>query len=184
MIKLKDKIQYFYENNRYYNYQRRKDLSTEAIWMADFIFLITNMFNFSLRDLEKFFMRFELLLDTLSEKDVLLIEPVIVLNALAMRNMKDFDDYINSNSNADPQVREIDKLVLPLWKGFLSNTFSSTLKRANLQLSIDYNTIESNVRGLYDFLYNNISRNINEQEKYLRDYPLKIKFINNFNALN
>lgn len=184
MIKLKDKIQYFYENNRYYNYQRRKDLPTEAIWMADFIFLITNMFNFSLRDLEKFFMRFELLLDTLSEKDVLLIEPVIVLNALAMRNMKDLDDYINSNSNADPQVREIDKLVLPLWKGFLSNTFSSTLKRANLQLSIDYNTIESNVRGLYDFLYNNISRNINEQEKYLRDYPLKIKFINNFNALN
>ena len=61
---------------------------------------------------------------------------------------------------------------------------SNTLKRANLQLSIDYNTIESNVRGLYDFLYNNISRNIDEQEKYLRDYPLKIKFINNFNALN
>lgn len=184
MIKLKDKIQYFYENNRYYNYQRRKDLPTEAIWIADFIFLITNMFNFSLRDLEKFFMRFDLLLDTLSEKDVLLIEPVIVLNTLAMRNMKDFDDYINSNLNADPQVKEIDKLVLPLWKGLLYNTFSSTLKRVHLQLSIDYNTTESNVRGLYDFLYNNISRNIDEQEKYLRDYPLKIKFINNFNALN
>ena len=61
---------------------------------------------------------------------------------------------------------------------------SNTLKRANLQLSIVYNTIESNVRGLYDFLYKNISRNIDEQEKYLRDYPLKIKFINNFYALN
>lgn len=184
LLRLIDKIEKFKQGGRYYNYRRQKDSPTEAIWLVDFIFFVTNMFGFSLRDLEKFFIRFDLLLDTLAEKDVLLIEPLIILNVLAMRNMKDFDDYINSNSEADPQVKEIDKLVLPLWKGFLFNKYKTTVNQANAQSAVRYDTIESNARGIYDFLYNSISRNIDEQEKYLQDYPLKIKFIHNFNTIN
>lgn len=184
LLRLIDKIEKFKQGGKYYNYRRQKDSPAEAIWLADFIFFVTNMFGFSLRDLEKFFIRFDLLLDTLSEHDVLLIEPLIVLNVLAMRNMKDFDDYINSNSEADPQVKEIDKLVLPLWKGFLFNKYKKTVNQANAQSAVRYDTIENNARGIYDFLYNSISRNIDEQEKYLQDYPLKIKFIHNFNTIN
>ncbi len=101
-----------------------------------------------------------------------------------MRNMKDFDDYINSNSEADPKVKEIDKLVLPLWKGFLFNKYKTTVNQANAQSSIRYNTIESNARGVYDFLYNIVSNDVNEQEEYLKNYPFKIKFIHRFNTLN
>ena len=44
-------------------------------------------------------------------------------------------------------------------------------------------TIKSNVIQLFELLSLNISDNITIQEQYMKAYPLKIKFINNFNSL-
>lgn len=184
LLKVLDKIEYFMKNGRYYNYQGRNSIQLEAQWLDEFIFKVTNMFEFSLRDLEKFFIRFKLLLDMLSSNDVLLIEPCIVLNVLAMRNMKDYDYYVNSDISPNSQIKDIDKIILPLWKGFFYNSFKTNVNRANAMTIVKYDTIEGNAHNLYNFLYNIISRDVNEQEQYLQNYPMKVKFIHNFNGLN
>ncbi len=184
LLKLVNKIEKFKQNNRYYNYQQKKDSATETIWLVDFIFLVTNMFGFGLRDLEKFFIRFDLLLDTLSEKDVLLIEPCIILNALAMKNMQMFDDYINVNESNFNLVKDLNNLGLPLWKGFFLNTYQKLLEDLEDPFSIKNNTPECNAARLEGFLRSSVSINIEEQVKYLQNYPLIIKFLNNFSAIN
>ena len=185
LIKVLDKITKFQQNNRYYRYRGQNNPPSEAIWLADFIFIMANMFDFSLRDIEKFFIRFDLFLDVLSEKDVLLIEPAIVLNTLAMRSMKDFDDYINMSAESSDLIKELDKTILPLWKGFLFNNYRKTLERqVSSTTTISTDTIYDNMLGLRSILYEKISNNINDQERYLNDYPFKIKFIHNFDIIN
>jgi hypothetical protein len=127
-------------------------------------------------------MRFDLFLDVLSEKDVLLIEPAIVLNTLAMRSMKDFDNYVNMSTESSDLIKELDKTILPLWKGFLYNNYRKTIERQiNSTTTISTDTIYDNMLGLRNILHEKISNNINDQEKYLKSYPFKIKFIHNFN---
>ncbi len=185
LIKVLDKITKFQQNNRYYRYKGQNNPPSEAIWLADFIFIMANMFDFSLRDIEKFFIRFDLFLDVLSEKDVLLIEPAIVLNTLAMRSMKDFDNYVNMSTESSDLIKELDKTILPLWKGFLFNNYRKTLERqVNSTTTISTDTIYDNMLGLRNILYEKISNNINDQERYLNDYPFKIKFIHNFDIIN
>lgn len=93
--KIWDKINIFIEDNRYYNYylQRRVDgfgyeremeTTKEKIFLADLIRKTLKLLNFSLRDIEKYFMRLSLVLAELAQEDILFIEPCIVLNALAM----------------------------------------------------------------------------------------------------
>ena len=184
LLKLVNKIEKFKQNNRYYNYQQKKDSATETIWLVDFIFLVTNMFGFGLRDLEKFFIRFDLLLDTLSEKDVLLIEPCIILNALILKDKQMFDDYINTNVSNFNLVKDLNNVILPLWKGFFANKYQKLLENIEDPFSIKINTPEYNATRLEGFLRSSISIRIEEQVEYLQNYPFKIKFINNFNPLN
>lgn len=184
LLKLVNKIEKFKQEGRYYNYQQKKDSPTETIWLVDFIFLVTNMFGFGLRDLEKFFMRFDLLLDTLSEKDVLLIEPCIILNTLILKDKQMFDDYINTNISNFDLVKDLNNIILPLWKGFFANKYQKLLEDLEDPFSIKINTPEYNATKLEGFLRSSISIRIEEQVEYLQNYPFKIKFINNFNALN
>lgn len=182
--KVWDKIDKFVKSGRYYNYNlqryidsfgypRDMEVNQEQNVLSHLISDITNILEFSARDIEKYFMRFNLFLDILSEKDVLLIEPSLLLNALAMTDIEEFNNYVNVKQLN--KYIEINK-VLPLWKGMFkdsyrtelfSNTDSSNQRK---NLTIKLNSCFQKIRLI----------NIDEQEKYLQNYPTKIKFINNF----
>ena len=191
-----NKIDKFIQSDRYYNYNlqrridryynynlqrridsfgfaRNMDVTQEQKLLSNLISNITSIFNFSARDIEKFFMRFNLFLDILSEKDVLLIEPSLLLNALAMFDIDEFNNYVNVKQLN--KYLEINK-VLPLWKGMFKDSYRTELfsntDSSNQQknLAIKLSSCLQKIRLL----------NIDEQEKYLQNYPSKIKFINNF----
>ncbi len=179
-----DKIDKFVKSDRYYNYNlqrridsfgfaRNMDVMQEQNVLSHLISEITNILEFSARDIEKYFMRFNLFLDILSEKDVLLIEPSLLLNALAMTDIEEFNNYVN--------VKQLNKYLeinkaLPLWKGMFKDSYRIELN--------DYSGNTSQKKEftlrLNNYLCNMISKNHIEQEKYLQNYPTKIKFINNF----
>ena len=179
-----DKIDKFVKSDRYYNYNlqrridsfgfaRNMDVMQEQNVLSHLISEITNILEFSARDIEKYFMRFNLFLDILSEKDVLLIEPSLLLNALAMTDIEEFNNYVN--------VKQLNKYLeinkaLPLWKGMFKDSYRIELN--------DYSGNTSQKKyftlSLNNYLCNIISKNDIEQEKYLQNYPTKIKFINNF----
>lgn len=79
-----NKIDKFVKSNRYFNYNLQHnsvsyatyqvpDYEKEQMYLSSFIAKIIVILKFSARDIEKFFMRFNLFLDILSEKDVLLM---------------------------------------------------------------------------------------------------------------
>lgn len=183
LLKIWNKIEFFIKNNRYYNYKNKPTLPEETIYLVDLIFNITNLFkNFSLRDIEKFFTRLELTLDTLSEQDVLLIEPCILLNILLMHSIEECDNYIN---NIDTDFNNvINQAILPCWKGLLFDSFLCQIEKFNERGSAGANTVTSNAVSLSDFLDNTISKKLDEQEKYLKDYYLKIRYIHCFEPYN
>lgn len=182
-----DKIDKFVKSDRYYNYNlqryidsfgypRDMEVNQEQKFLSHLISDITSILNFSARDIEKYFMRFNLFLDVLSEKDVLLIEPSLLLNALAMMDILEFDNYVNN--------RKMDKYsginsILPLWQGIFNKSYRTELN--------DYSGNDSQKKeftlSLNNYLCNMISKNDIEQEKYLQSYPAKIKFINNFSNI-
>ena len=182
--KVWDKIDKFVKSGRYYNYNlqryidsfgypRDMEVNQEQNVLSHLISDITNILEFSARDIEKYFMRFNLFLDILSEKDVLLIEPSLLLNALAMTDVDEFDNYVNVKPLN--KYLEINKF-LPLWKGIFKDSYRTELN--------DYSGNTSQKKEftlrLNNYLCNMISKNDIEQEKYLQNYPTKIKFINNF----
>lgn len=183
-----NRIDKFIQSDRYYNYNlhrridsfgfaRNMDVMQEQNVLSHLISDITNIFEFSARDIEKYFMRFNLFLDILSEKDVLLIEPSLLLNALAMTNLEEFDKYINNTQSMEYAGLNT---VLPLWIGMFKNSYKteffsetdSSNQRKNL--AFELNRCLEKIRLI----------NLDEQEKYLQNYPTKIKFINNFDYNN
>ena len=193
MDKIWNKINYFIDNNKYYNYhlqrivdafgyQRDVDHAKEQKYITNLIFQTLNVLNFSLRDIEKYFMRFSLILDGFHNNDVLLIEPTIVLNALAISNKNDLDNYLDSHF--DDRLQRINTEILSLWHGLFKNSYKQIYSNyRNQHGTIEVNTIKSNMIQLFELLSLNISDNISIQEQYMKAYPLKIKFINNFNSL-
>ena len=191
--KIWNKINYFIDNNKYYNYhlqrivdafgyQRDVDHAKEQKYITNLIFQTLNVLNFSLRDIEKYFMRFSLILDGFHNNDVLLIEPTIVLNALAISNKNDLDNYLDSHF--DDRLQRINTEILSLWHGLFKNSYKQIYSNyRNQHGTIEVNTIKSNMIQLFELLSLNISDNISIQEQYMKAYPLKIKFINNFNSL-
>ena len=178
LLRLKDKIEYFIDNGKYYNLDLQNNKPDEFIQLCDFIFIIANLIGFSLRDIEKFFTRFSLTLDILKESDVLLIKPCIVLNSLALYNIKLFDEYINNGTNE--KIKIINEKISPNWSGFFLNSYITSIKNAMNSSRIAANTPESNAVQLRSFLQKNVSPDVSYQEKYLRDYPLKIRFMHQF----
>ena len=90
-----------------------------------------------------------------------------------MTNLEEFDKYINNTQSMEYAGLNT---VLPLWIGMFkisyktelfSNTDSSNQRK---NLAIKLSSCLQKIRLL----------NIDEQEKYLQNYPSKIKFINNF----
>ncbi len=183
-----DKIDKFIKSDRYYNYNLQyksvsyatyqvPDYEKEQMYLSSFIAKIIIILNFSARDIEKFFMRFNLFLNILSKKDVLLVEPSLLLNALAMYDINEFDNYIYlKQSNIFLEINKI----FPLFNGMFLNTYIPEVRGYNRSDSIDRNTERHNAGRLNTFLTRTISKNIDEQAKYLQNYPTKIKFINNF----
>lgn len=182
--KVWDKIDKFVKSGRYYNYNlqryidsfgypRDMEVNQEQNVLSHLISDITNILEFSARDIEKYFMRFNLFLDILSEKDVLLIEPSLLLNALAMTDVDEFNNYVNVKPLN--KYLEINKF-LPLWKGMFKDSY-----RTELFSNIDSSNQRKNLAiKLSSCLQKIRLLNIDEQEKYLQNYPSKIKFINNF----
>lgn len=184
-----EKIFQFIESGRYYNYnlQLKSVYYTtyqvpelgekEQTYLSNLIARISYILKMSVRDIEKYFMRFNLFLDVLSEKDALLIEPSLLLNALAMVDLNEFDNYINAKQfNKYPEINKI----LPLWKGFFSNEYKAEIVSFNKERFANKDTNKDNARALCNFLNEISLYNIDEQERYLQNYPNKIKFICNF----
>lgn len=178
LIKISDKInKYFFQNNKYYRLNKDYNIADELIKLTDFIFIITNLLKFKLRDLERFFSRFDLLLDILIPNDVLLVEPCIILNALILYSENEFEKYVNNQKSEI--IENIDKLV-PQWKNLFGiDEYSKKIKIVNNTDSI----FNQNILNLSKFLSLHISQKISVQQQYLQDYFFKIKFISNFNTL-
>lgn len=185
-----DKIDKFVKSDRYYNYNlqryidsfgypRDMEVNQEQKFLSHLISNITSILNFSARDVEKYFMRFNLFLDVLSEKDVLLIEPCLLLNALAMVNMDEFDNYIHNKQLTE--YLEINK-ILPLWNGLFLEGYKEEIRNYTSNLSANNNPKTQNVLQLNGYL-KQISNSIDEKELYLQKYPDKIKFIQNFSQI-
>ena len=192
ICKIWDKIEYFESESRYYNshiqrninlfgYQGDIDTEKEQYYLTEMIFKIVSLLNFSLRDIEKYFIRLSLILDELHDNDILFVELVIVLNAIAMYNLDDFDKYIKLNFEG--YLLTVDREILPTWNGLLSGAYRSEIANFNKYGSAEANTKRNNAVGIRECLKINISANIAEQETYLKDYPNKIKYINNFNSI-
>ena len=192
ICKIWDKIEYFESESRYYNshiqrninlfgYQGDIDTEKEQYYLTEMIFKIVSLLNFSLRDIEKYFIRLSLILDELHDNDILFVELVIVLNAIAMYNLDDFDKYIKLNFEG--YLLTVDREILPTWNSLLSGAYRSEIANFNKYGSAEANTKRNNAVGICECLKINISTNIAEQETYLKDYPNKIKYINNFNSI-
>ena len=130
-----DKINYFIDNKKYYNYhlqriidafgyQRDVDHAKEQKYITNLIFQTLDILNFSLRDIEKYFIRFSLILDELHNNDVLLIEPCIVLNALSMNNKNDINNDLVTNF--DIYLHKINQEILSVWNGLFKNAYKQT----------------------------------------------------------
>lgn len=191
LTQLWDKINKFIEDGRYYNYNLQMkgvayatysepDYDKEQKYLSYLISEISKVLNFSARDLEKFFVRLNLTLDILLEKDILFIEPGLVLNALAIVNIEVFDDYVKGNLLE--KSKELNKLF-PIWKGIFNNSYITNLRNVHRCVSIEKNTVESNVYKLETILKKLEFKTMEQCELYLTNYPEKIKFIHNFNTM-
>ena len=191
LTQLWNKINKFIEDGRYYNYNLQMkrvayatylepDYDKEQNYLSHLISIISEVLNFSARDLEKFFVRLNLNLDILLEKDILFIEPVLVLNALAIVNIEVFDDYLKDDLLE--KSKELNKLF-PIWKGIFNNSYIANLRHVHRCDRIEKNTVESNVYKLETILKKLEFKTMEQEEQYLTNYPQKIKFIHNFNTL-
>jgi len=182
------KINYFIRENRYYNYQMKRktdsfgyekeiDILSEQDFLSTLISNCVDRLNFTPRDIEKFFFRFELVLDSLKRNDVLLIEPCILLNIISIYSAIDLDKYIGNG------VNDVFSESLPNWK-CLFHTYKEVIITANRTGITSANTPMNNVLHLQKFLCANGINNMTIQEEYLKDYLMKIKFIENFNPIN
>ena len=191
LTQLWDKINKFIEDGRYYNYNLQMkrvayatylepDYNKEQNYLSHLISEISKVLNFSARDLEKFFTRLDLTLDILSEKDVLFIEPVILFNLLALKDIEEINNYTNLHSST-----LIDKLnqMLPIWRGLFFKSYKTEIENFYKQGSASNNTTRDNAIKINSFLEKTISRELNLQELYIHNYPEKIKFIHNFNTM-
>lgn len=191
LTQLWDKINKFIEDGRYYNYKlqrhidsfgfkRNMDINNEQIYLSSLISEIAEVLNFSARDIVKFFARLDLTLDILSEKDVLFIEPVILFNLLALKDIEEINNYINLHSST-----LLDKLneILLTWRGIFFKSYKTEIENFYKQGSANNNTTRDNAIKISSFLEKTISRELNLQELYIQNYPEKIKFIHNFNTM-
>ena len=119
-------------------------------------------------------------MDILSEKDVLFIEPVILFNLLALKDIDEINNYTNLHSST-----LIDKLnqILPIWRGIFFKSYKTEIENFYKQGSASNNTTRDNAIKINSFLEKAVSRELNLQELYIQDYPEKIKFIHNFNTM-
>jgi len=108
----------------------------------------------------------------------LLIEPCILLNIISIYSTEEFDKYIRNGTN------DIFSKNLSHWNYLLQNSYKTQLSNSYKTNSISSGTAMSNALQLRKFLSENEITDINIQEKYLKDYPYKIKFIENFNPIN
>lgn len=167
-------IEKFKIRKKYYDYGQ--ELSIKLI---DIIVQIVDILNFQPRDIEKLFLRVKLTIESLNEEDILLIEPIFILNALYIHGKDDFINYVQNNKSIHAQsdnefVNKINK-ILPYWK----NLFTVDGAKKILQ---DYARAERIAAGTKEANIGNIKRkiiNVNP-ELYLANYTNKIAFIGYF----
>ena len=175
LTQLWNKINKFIEDGRYYNYKIQKHR-----YLSSLIAEILNVLKFSARDLEKFFVRLNLTLDMLLEKDILFIEPVILFNLLALKDIEEINNYTKLHSST-----LIDKLnqILPTWRGIFFKSYKTEIENYHKQIPVSNNTIRDNAIRINNLLKKLVSKDLRVQELYIQNYPEKIKFIHNFNTM-
>lgn len=191
LTQLWNKINKFIEDGRYYNYKIQKhvdsfgferdlDVNREQRYLSSLIAEILNVLKFSARDLEKFFVRLNLTLDMLLEKDILFIEPVILFNLLALKDIEEINNYTKLHSST-----LIDKLnqILPTWRGIFFKSYKTEIENYHKQIPVSNNTIRDNAIRINNLLKKLVSKDLRVQELYIQNYPEKIKFIHNFNTM-
>lgn len=142
------------------------------------LFAIFNLLEFKARDLEKFFMRFSLILDSLLSHDILLWEPCLVINALCMHNDSEVHNYIQCSDSEIAKV--LNDTIVKHWKGLLKSNYNTQIQNYHKVDTIQPNTILANVSYLNNFMHINFPTKHVHFEQYLTDYYLKIMFIDNF----
>lgn len=191
--KIWDKIDFFVKNNRYYNYRlqrwidsfgfaRNMDVTKEQQYLSYLINLAISIFDFSIRDIEKMFVRLGILLDSLKTTDVLLIEPCIIFSILSLQSSQEYYNYV-TRAKTDTAI-QLNERILPYWTGFFNDSYKRFLENSIGKSPIGSETPESNAVELRKFFQNTISCEIDQQVAYLQSYPEKIKFINSFNQLS
>lgn len=181
------KIEHFIKEDRYYSsnlqrnidmfgYSQDMDSNKEPEYLVHLILQVVEILRFSIRDIEKYFMRFNVFLDTLSPIDILLIEPCIVLNALAMYDMNEFNNYIQGIKS---KIQQDISRCFPLWQHIFSGIIDEN-EYCNIIVRSEHNTQEIMIYAISQLLKKCYSTNNKEQFNYIRCYPKKIKFINNF----
>lgn len=184
------KIEKFLDSEHYYNFhlQRKVDAfgfergmaeEKEQNYLTNMICKIAELLNLSLRDLEKFFVRLDLSLDIHSDSDLLLVEPCIIFNLLLIKDFKLFDEYIKNQGEV---AHKID-VIVPGWNGLFADLFRRIIGNPGGTFADELKEKVENLRLLIGkFTQVEIAESL-KQERYLQSYPLKIKFINNFNIL-
>ncbi len=184
------KFEKFLNSDHYYNFhlqrkidsfgfERGMDTEQEQNYLTNIICKIAELLNLSLRDLEKFFVRLDLSLDIHSDSDLFLVEPCIIFNLLLIKDFKLFDDYIKNQGEV---AHKID-VIVPGWNGLFADLFRTIIGNPGGTFADKLKEKVENLRLLIGkFTQVEIAESL-KQERYLQSYPLKIKFINNFNIL-
>ena len=168
------------QTRRYFFSTPLKQPIPERNILISIILEISNLLNMSSRDLERYFCRLGLLLDSFSVNDLLFVEPVLILSALLVQNEKEYDYY--SKNHETELVTKING-KLQNWKGLLTGSYKEELDSYHRRSASNPTQIQELSWNLYN-LFNSYGMNDIEQQKmYLENYLIRIKFINNFNTL-
>lgn len=169
-LQMKEHLTRFGDLGKYYNYSSKIAQNQLTIKVEQ----IVKFLKFQLRDIEKLFLRIKLTIESLKDEDILLIEPICILNALYIYNKNDFYDYVKyrRNNAVSDQINSI----FPYWESSLleKTRCESIISKSFSASRIAQGTKESNIlelRGTYP--------NINIP-LYLSNYASKIEFIGDF----
>ena len=180
---------YFQETYRYYAYGEIingtiVEMKPYKGLLADTIERLVSYLGFTLRMIEKLFLRAKLTIESLSDDDLLLPEVIFILNALYICDKKAFDTYVNAaayNANLGDLGLKVNH-IYPYWSGVLNN-FNDIFLRYQKSGTTKSPSKELNVANLAkllqtdEFIFKNqFKRNI-DLNMYLKSYASKIEFI-------
>ena len=84
-------------------------------WATQYLIDIAKVLNFTLRDIERFFIRFNITIEQCKNMDPILLDLIIVLNALSIQHNELLIEYITGNRGGNSILDAINS-IMPFWK--------------------------------------------------------------------